>query len=61
MKRTIGFILLALILALLIVITCYVCGWKIGMTIWGIGMTIWGIGFALALIIVIAMYLIEEG
>lgn len=54
MKRTIGFILLALIFAFLIGITCYVCGWKIGMTIWGIG-------FVLALIIVIAMYLIEEG
>ena len=54
MKRTIGFILLALIFALLIGITCYVCGWKMGMAIWGIA-------FALALIIVIAMYLIEEG
>ena len=54
MKRTIGFILLALIFALLIGTTCYVCSWKIGMTIWGIA-------FALALIIVIAMYLIEEG
>jgi hypothetical protein len=54
MKSTIGFILLALILALLIGVTCYVCGWKLGM-----GM--WGIGFALALIIAIAIYLIEEG
>ncbi len=54
MKRTIGFILLALILALLIGITCYVCGWKMGLTVWGIG-------FALALIIVTAMFLIEEG
>ena len=54
MKRTIGFILLALIFTLLIGITCYICGWKIGMTIWGID-------FALALIIVIAMHLIEEG
>jgi hypothetical protein len=54
MKRTIGFILLAFILVLLIGITCYVCGWKFGMTVWGIS-------FGLALIIVIAMYLIEEG
>ncbi len=54
MKRTIGFILLALIFALLIGVTCYICGWKMGMTIWGIA-------FALALIIVIAIYLIEEG
>ena len=54
MKRIIGFILLALILALLIGITCYICGWKTGMTIWGIS-------FALALIIVTAMYLIDEG
>lgn len=54
MKRTIGFILLALIFAFLIGMTCYVCGWKMGMTVWGIG-------FALALIIVIAMCLIEEG
>ena len=54
MKRTIGFILLALILALLIGITCYICGWKTGMTVWGIS-------FVLELIFVIAMYLIEEG
>ena len=53
MKRTIGFILLALIFALLIGITCYICGWKMGIIIWGIG-------FALALIIVTAMYLIDE-
>ena len=53
MKRTIGFILLALVLALLIGITCYICGWKMGMTIWGIG-------FIFALIIVIAICLIEE-
>ena len=53
MKRTIGFILLALIFALLIGVTCYICGWKMGMIIWGIG-------FALALIIVTAMYLIDE-
>lgn len=54
MKSTIGFILLALVLALLIGVTCYVFGWKLGLGVWGIG-------FALALIIVIAMYLIEEG
>ena len=54
MKKTIGFILLALMLALLIGITCCVFGWKMGMTVWGIG-------FALALIIVIAIFLIEEG
>ena len=53
MKRTIGFILLAFILTLLIGITCYICGWKTGLTIWGIA-------FALALIIAIAMCLIEE-
>ncbi len=53
MKRTIGFILLALILALLIGITCYICGWKIGITVWGIG-------FGFALIIAIAICLIEE-
>ena len=53
MKRTIGFILLILILAFLVGITCYVCGWKMGMTVWGMG-------FALALIIVIAIFLIEE-
>ena len=54
MKRIIGFILLALIFALLIGVTCYICGWKIGMTIWGISCV-------LALIIVIAIYLIEDG
>jgi len=54
MKRTIGFILLALIFALLIGTTCYICGLKMGMIIWGIS-------FALALIIVIAICLIEEG
>lgn len=54
MKSTIGFILLALVLAFLIGITCYACGWKLGLGAWGIG-------FALALIIVIAMHLIEEG
>lgn len=54
MKRTIGFILLALIFALLIGITCYICGWKMGIIIWGIS-------FALALIVVTAMYLIDEG
>ena len=54
MKRTIGFILLALIFALLIGITCYICGWKMGMIIWGIAL-------ALALIIVTAMHLIDEG
>ena len=53
MKRTIGFILLALI-TFLIGITCYVFGWKMGMIIWGISSI-------LALIIVISMYLIEEG
>ena len=54
MKRTIGIILLVLIFALLIGVTCYICGWKTGMTLWGIA-------FALALIIVIAIYLIEAG
>jgi hypothetical protein len=54
MKRTIGFILLALIFALLIGVTCYICGWKTGITLWGIA-------FALASMIVIAIYLIEEG
>lgn len=54
MKSTIGFILLALVLALLIGETCYVCGWKLGLKVWGIG-------FILALIIAIAMCLIEEG
>jgi hypothetical protein len=54
MKRTIGFILLALVLALLIGVTCYVCGWKLGLRVWGIG-------FALALIVDIAMFLIEDG
>ena len=54
MKRTIGFIFLALIFALLIGVTCYICGWKIGITLWGIA-------FVLALIIVIAICLIEKG
>lgn len=54
MKSTIGFILLALVLIFLIGVTCYVCGWKFGLKVWGIG-------FALALIIVFAMYLIEGG
>ena len=54
MKRIIGFILLALIFALLIGITCYIWGWKMGMTIWGIA-------FVLTLIIAIAIYLIVEG
>lgn len=54
MKRTIGFILLALIFAFLIGVTCYTCGWKMGIILWGIA-------FALALVIVIAMYLIEGG
>ena len=42
------------VLALLIGATCYVCGWKIGITLWGIGLV-------LALMIVIAMHLIDEG
>ena len=54
MKRIIGFILLALIFIFLIGITCYIYGWKTGLALWGIA-------FALALIIIIAMYLIEEG
>jgi len=63
MKKRIGiillalilFILLALILSLLIEITCLVFDWKMG------GMLVWGIGFAFALIIVTAIYLINEG
>ena len=54
MKRTIVVILLALIFALLIGVTCYICGWKTGITLWGIA-------FVLALITVIAIYLIEDG
>lgn len=54
MKKTIGFILLALILAFLIGITCYTYGWKIGLTAWGIS-------FALTLIIIIATFLIVDG
>ncbi len=54
MKRAIGFILLALNLVLLIGITCYVRGWKMGIIMWGIG-------FVFALIISIALCLIEEG
>ena len=54
MKRTLGFFLLAFVLALLIGSTCYVFGWKLGLGLWGIG-------FALALIVGIAMFLIEEG
>ena len=54
MKRTIGFILLVLIFAFLIGVTCYIYGWKTGLALWGIA-------FALALIIVIAMHLIEDG
>lgn len=58
MKRTIGFILLALIFAFLIGTTCYVCGWKMGLTVWGIS---FALALVLALVIVIVMFLIEEG
>ena len=54
MRRIIGFILLALVFALLIGITCYIYGWKMGIIMWGIA-------FAFALIIVIAICLIEWG
>lgn len=54
MKRIIGIILLVLIFALFIGITCYAFGWKRGMIMWGIS-------FAVTLIIIIAVYLIVEG
>ena len=52
MKKIIGFILLALF-TILMGITCYVFGWEMGMIMWGISSI-------LALIIVIATYLIDE-
>ena len=54
MKRMIDGIILAMVFALLVGTACVAFGWKIGFTVWATG-------FVLALIIVIVMYLIEEG
>lgn len=54
MKKTVGVVLLIAVFAVLIGVTCAVCGWKYGLAIWGIA-------FAISLIICIAIFLIEEG
>ena len=54
MKRIIGGIILAMVFALLIGTTCLAFGWKSGLIIWAIA-------FAVSLVIVFAMFLIEEG
>lgn len=54
MKKTVGVVLLIAVFAALIGVTCDVCGWKYGLAIWGIA-------FVIALIICIAVFLIEEG
>ena len=53
MKKTIGIILLIAVYVALIGVTCAVYGWKCGLAIWATG-------FVIALIICIAMFLIED-
>lgn len=54
MKKIVGIVLLIAVFAVLIGVTCAVFGWKHGLATWGIA-------FVMALIICIAMFLIEEG
>lgn len=54
MKKIVGIVLLIAVFAVLIGVTCAVYGWKYGLAAWGIA-------FVIALIICIAMFLIEEG
>lgn len=54
MKRTIGGILLAFVFALLIGVTCVAFGWKTGLIMWTVS-------FAVTLIILVAIFLIQEG
>lgn len=54
MKKIIGCILLVSVFTFLIGTTCVVFGFKTGMGLWGIG-------FGIALIICLAIFLIEEG
>lgn len=53
MKKIIGIILLITIFVILIGATCIVCGWKYGLVAWAVG-------FVIALIICIAIFLIED-
>lgn len=53
-RRVIGELILALIFAFLIWITCMSFGWEIGLTMWLIG-------FGISAIIIIAMYFIMDG
>ena len=54
MKKIIGGTILAMVFALLIGTTCVVCGWKTGLIIWAIA-------FVISLVLVFAIFLIEEG
>lgn len=53
MKKIVGVVLLIAVFAVLIGVTCAVYGWKNGLVTWGIA-------FVIALILCIAMFLIEE-
>lgn len=54
MKKIVGVVLLIVVFAVLIGVTCVVCSWKFGLAAWGTA-------FAIALILCIAVLLIEEG
>ena len=54
MKKIIGGIILAMVVAFLIVITCIANGWKEGLIVWAIALI-------LSIIIIIAVHLITEG
>ena len=53
MKKIVGVVLLIAVFAVLICVTCAAYGWKCGLAIWGTA-------FGIALIICIAIFLIEE-
>ena len=54
MKKIIGGIILTMVFAFFIVVTCVAYGWKVGLITWAIALI-------LAIIIIIAIHLIMEG
>lgn len=53
MKKIIGGIILAMVFAFLVIVTCVAYGWKVGLITWTIALI-------LTFIVLIAMYLITE-
>ena len=54
MKRIIGIIILVLVFALLIGVSCEVYGFKTALITWALS-------FLLALVVIVAIFLIQEG